>query len=82
MALNRQQRCALRELEEHLDAEDPALATLLRRVEGTRHERAIRGVRGCSVTTAVTVLFLGLVLIDAGVMFPDVTLAAPLSTLP
>ena len=68
MALSRQQGRALREIEEHLDAEDPALATLLRRVEGTRHERAIRGVTGRSVTAAVTVLFLGLGLIDAGVL--------------
>ena len=68
MALSRQQRRALREIEEHLAAEDPALATLLRRVEGTRHEPAIRRVTGRSVTAAVTVLFLGLVLIDAGVL--------------
>jgi hypothetical protein len=68
VALSRQQRRALREIEEHLDAEDPALATLLRRVEGTRHKGAIRGVTGRSVTAAVTVLFLGLVLIDAGVL--------------
>ena len=68
MALSRQQRRALREIEEHLAAEDPALATLLRRAEGTRHERVIRGVTGGSVTAAVTVLFLGLVLIDAGVL--------------
>jgi Flp pilus assembly protein TadB len=68
VALSRQQRRALREIEEHLAAEDPALATLLRRAEGTGHERVIRGVTGGSVTAAVTVLFLGLVLIDAGVL--------------
>ena len=67
VALSRQQRRALREIEEHLAAEDPALADLLRRAEGTRHERVIRGVTGGSVTAAVTVLLLGLVLIDAGV---------------
>ena len=68
MALSRQQRRALREIEEHLAAEDPALATLLRRAEGTRQERATRGVTGGSPTAAVTVLVLGLVLIDAGVL--------------
>ena len=68
MALSRQHRRALREIEEHLAAEDPALADLLRRAKGTRHERVIRGVTGRSVTAAVTVLFLGLVLIDAGVL--------------
>jgi Protein of unknown function (DUF3040) len=68
VALSRQQRRALREIEEHLAAEDPALAGLLRRAEGTRHERVTRGVAGGSVTAAVTVLFLGLVLIDAGVL--------------
>jgi hypothetical protein len=69
VALSRQQRRALREIEDHLDAEDPTLATLLRPAEGTRrHERAIRGVTGRSVTATVTVLFLGLVLIDAGVL--------------
>jgi hypothetical protein len=68
VALSRQQRRALREIEEHLDAEDPALAALLRRAEGTRHERVTRGITGGSVTAAVTVLFLGLVLIDAGVL--------------
>jgi len=68
VALSRQQRRALREIEEHLAAEDPALAGLLRRAEGTRHERGIRGVTGGSVTAAVTVLFLGLVHIDAGVL--------------
>ena len=54
MALSRQQRRALREIEEHLAAEDPALATLLRRAEGTRHERVIRGATGGSGTVAVT----------------------------
>ena len=68
MALSRQQRRALREIEEHLAAEDPALAGLLRRAEGTRHERVIGGVTKGSVTAAVTVLFLGLVLLDAGVL--------------
>jgi hypothetical protein len=69
VALSRQQRRALREIEEHLAAEDPALAGLLRAAEGTRHERVTRGVTGGSVA-AVTVLFLGLVLIDAGVLSP------------
>jgi anti-sigma factor RsiW len=68
VALSRQQRRALREIEEHLAAEDPELAGLLRRAEGTRHERVTCGVTGGSVTAAVTVLFLGLVLIDAGVL--------------
>jgi hypothetical protein len=68
VALSRQQRRALREIEEHLAAEDPELAGLLRRAEGTRPERPIRGVLGGSVMTAGTVLLLGLVLIDAGVL--------------
>ena len=68
MALSRQQRRVLREIEEHLAVEDPALATLLRRAEGTEHERVVPGVTGSSLTAAVTVLFLGLVLIDAGVV--------------
>ena len=68
MALSRQQRRALREIEERLAAEDPTLATLLRREEGTGHERVIRGVTGGSPMAAVTVLFLGLVLLDAGVL--------------
>jgi hypothetical protein len=65
VALSRQQRRALREIEERLAAEDLALAGLLRRAEGTRLERLMRGG---PVTAALPVLFLGLFLIDAGVL--------------
>jgi len=68
VTLSRQQRRALREIEEHLASDDPELAGLLRRAEGTRPERAIRGDSGRSVMRVGTVLFLGLVLIDAGAL--------------
>jgi cell division septal protein FtsQ len=60
MTLSRQDRRALRDIEEHLAAEDPGLAGLLRRA--TRRERRIRGVTRWVVWVAVTLLVLGLVL--------------------
>jgi hypothetical protein len=60
MTLSRQDRRALRDIEEHLAAEDPRLAGLLRRA--TRRERRIRGLTRWVVGVAVTLLVLGLVL--------------------
>jgi hypothetical protein len=60
MTLSRQDRRALRDIEEHLAAEDPGLAGLLR--WATRRERRIRGVTRWVVWVAVTLLVLGLVL--------------------
>jgi hypothetical protein len=60
MTLDRQDRRALRDIEEHLAAEDPALAGLLRRA--TRLERWLRGVTRWVVSTAATLLVLGLLL--------------------
>ena len=63
MALSRQQRRALREIEEHLAAEDPTLATLLRRAGATRLKLMRRFTRAV-VVVAVTLLLLGLLLSD------------------
>ena len=67
MALSRQERRALREIEEHLADEDPALAGLLRPAGGTPLAQPTRGAPRGGVTAAV-MLFLGLFLIDAGVL--------------
>ena len=58
MTLDRQDRRALRDIEEHLAAEDPGLACLLRRT--TRLERWLRGVTRWIVSIAATLLVLGL----------------------
>jgi hypothetical protein len=67
VALSRQERRALREIEEHLADEDPALAGLLRPAGGTPLAQLTRGGKRGGVTAAV-MLFLGLFLIDAGVL--------------
>jgi Flp pilus assembly protein TadB len=66
MALSRQDRRALRDVEERLAADDPALAGLLRRA--SRLERQIRGVTRLVVSVAVTLLVLGLLLATMGLV--------------
>jgi hypothetical protein len=66
MALSRHDRRALRDIEEHLAADDPALAGLLRRA--TRLERWIRDLTRWVVSVVVTLLVLGLLLATSGLV--------------
>jgi hypothetical protein len=66
MALSRHDRRALRDIEEHLAADDPVLAGLLRRA--TRLERWIRDLTRWVVSVVVTLLVLGLLLATSGLV--------------
>jgi Flp pilus assembly protein TadB len=66
MALSRQDRRALRDIEERLAADDPTLARLLRKA--SRLERRIRGVTRWAASVAVTLLVLGLLLATMGLV--------------
>jgi Protein of unknown function (DUF3040) len=79
MTLSRQDRRALRDIEEHLAAEDPALAGLLRRA--ARLERRIRGVTRWVVSLAVTLLVLGLLLATMGLVIGGLLMLALLPVL-
>ena len=67
MGLNRREQRALREIEERLTAEDPALAGLLARAGVARLE-LMRRVTRAVVVVAVTLLLLGLFLSDMSVV--------------
>jgi hypothetical protein len=67
VALSRQERRALREIEEHLADEDPTLAGVLRPSGGSPLAQLMRGVPRGGVR-AMGTLFLGLFLIDADVL--------------
>ena len=69
MALSWRQRRALRDIEEHLAAEDPALAGLLRRAGASRIDVLKRWVTRSVVAPAVALLLLGLVLADLSLVF-------------
>jgi hypothetical protein len=66
MTLDRQDRRALRDIEEHLAAEDPGLAGLMRRT--TRLDRWLRRVTRWVVSLAATLLVLGLLLATLGLV--------------
>lgn len=68
MALSRQERQALREIEDVLAAEDPALAALLRRGGVPWGEYVVRRTVRVVVGSALALLALGLVLSDAGMV--------------
>lgn len=68
MALSGPERRALREIEELLAAEDPALAGLLRGGGVSRRERVTRWTSRAVVTLAVALLLFGLFLSDAGMV--------------
>jgi peptidoglycan/LPS O-acetylase OafA/YrhL len=68
MALSRRERRALREIEEILSAEDPALAGLMRRSARTRRERVLRMMMKLAFAVAVLLVVLGLFLSDAGLL--------------
>jgi hypothetical protein len=62
MPFNWKERRVLRDIEEHLAAEDPALAGLLRATGTARPGWLVRRVRRCVVTAAVTLVVLGMIL--------------------
>lgn len=65
MPNNRKERCALRDIEEHLVAENPALAGLLRGPGTARPDALVRRVRRWVATAAVTLVVSGMIL-DVG----------------
>jgi hypothetical protein len=73
------ERRALRDIEEHLADEDPALAGLLRATGTTRVDRLVRRVRRWVVTAAVKLLVLGIVLDIGGLVVGGILM---LSTIP
>ncbi|GAA1272114.1 hypothetical protein GCM10009609_39060 [Pseudonocardia aurantiaca] len=68
MALSRRERRALREIEESLSAEDPALAVLMHTSGRTRRERVLRMIMKLALGVAVPLVVLGLFLSDAGLL--------------
>ena len=68
MALNRQERRALREIEDVLAEEDAALAGLLHRGGEPWGEYVVRRTIQVVLGSAITLLVLGLVLADTGMM--------------
>jgi Protein of unknown function (DUF3040) len=62
MPFNGRERRALRDIEEHLAAEDPALAGLLRAAGTARPGWRVRRVRRWVVTVAVTLMVMGMIL--------------------
>jgi hypothetical protein len=79
MPINWKQRRALRDIEEHLAAEDPALAGLLRATGPARPGRLVRRVRRWVLTAAVTLVALGMILDLGGLVVVGFLI---LSTLP
>jgi hypothetical protein len=73
------ERRALREIEEHLAAEDPALAGLLRATGTARPDWLLRRVRRWVVTAALTLVVLGVILDSGGLVVGGFLM---LSTLP
>jgi DUF3040 family protein len=62
MPFNWKERRTLRDIEEHLADEDPALAWLLRPTGTARSDRLVRQVRRWVITAAVTLVVLGTIL--------------------
>ena len=79
MPFNRKERRALNDIEEHLAAEDPALAGLLRATGTARPGWLVRRVRRWVVTAAVTLVALGMILHFGGLVVGGFLM---LSTLP
>jgi hypothetical protein len=63
--LTRQERRALRAIEDALAAEDPALVELLREPPALRRARLLRRARWVVAAIAVTLLLVGLLVSDA-----------------
>jgi hypothetical protein len=78
MPINWKERRALRDIEEHLAAEDPALAGL-RATGPARPGRLVRRVRRWVLTAAVTLVALGMILDLGGLVVVGFLM---LSTLP
>lgn len=68
MALSRQERRALREIEQLLAAEDPALAILFRRAGTPRSTRLTHRIVTVVITVAVVLLLGGLFLGEPGMV--------------
>jgi hypothetical protein len=64
--LTRQERRALREIEQALAAEDPTLAELLSGPASLRHARVLRRMTAVAVAVSLTLLILGLLLPAVG----------------
>ena len=79
MPINWKERRALRDIEEHLAAEDPALAGLLRATGTARPGWQVRRVRQWVATVAVTLMVMGTILGHGGFLVGGFLL---LSTLP
>ena len=79
MPFNGKERRALRDIEEHLAAEDPALAGLLRATGTARPGWQVRRVRRWVVTVAVTLMVMGMILDIPGFVIGGFLM---LSTLP
>lgn len=79
MPFNRKERRALHDIEEHLAAEDPALAGLLRATGTARPGWLVRRVRRWVITAAVTLVVLGMILDIGGLVVGGFLM---LSTLP
>jgi Protein of unknown function (DUF3040) len=76
-ALTREERRALRAIEEALEAEDPRLAELLREPPALRRKRRLRRLRWSGGTFAAILILLGLILSSPELMFAGlVTLLA------
>jgi hypothetical protein len=60
--MTREERRALRAIEEALEAEDPRLAALLREPPEARRRRLVRRLRWSAATIAAILLLLGLLL--------------------
>jgi hypothetical protein len=73
------ERRALRDIEEHLAAEDPALAGLLRAPGTARPGWQVRRVRRWVLTVAVTLMVVGMILDHGGFVVVGFLM---LSTLP
>jgi len=79
MSFNRKERRALRDIEEPLADEDPALARLLRASGLARPDRVVRQVRQWVLTAAVTLVVSGMILNIGGFVVGGILI---LSTIP
>ena len=79
MPFNGKERRALRDIEEHLAAEDPALAGLLRATGTARPGWQVRRVRRWVLTVSVTLMAMGMILDHGGFVVGGFLM---LSTLP
>jgi hypothetical protein len=79
MPFNRKEQRALHDIEEHLAAEDPALAGLLRATGPARPGWLVRRPGRWVVTAAVTLVVLGMILDSGGLVVGGFLM---LSTLP